>query len=79
MVSGEIAKNLYNSAYDFEDGIHSAINLNPLGWTKFTVTDGNAMTEDTLSALHYRDYYLANSIEKIEKTLFEKYKARIWY
>lgn len=71
----EIVYHLYESAHDFKDGVNTAVNLIPQQWNRFTVTDGLAFTENTLSALHYRDVYLANAIESVSSELTNKYSA----
>lgn len=71
----EIVYHLYESAHNFNDGVNTAINLIPQQWNRFTVTDGLAFTENTLSALHYRDVYLANVIESVSSELTNKYSA----
>lgn len=71
----EIVYHLYESAHNFNDGVNTAVNLIPQQWNRFTVTDGLAFTENTLSALHYRDVYLANVIESVSSELTNKYSA----
>ena len=71
----EIVYHLYESAHNFNDGVNTAVNLIPQQWNRFTVTDGLAFTENTLSALHYRDVYLANAIESVSSELTNKYSA----
>ena len=71
----EIVYHLYESAHNFNDGVNTAVNLIPQQWNRFTVTDGLAFTENTLSALHYRDVYLANAIESVSSELMNKYSA----
>jgi hypothetical protein len=66
---------LYESAHCFDETSEqlSAVNLVPQEWNRITVTDGKAMSEDTLSALKWRDVYLANTIEAVSGELEDKY------
>lgn len=66
---------LYESAHCFDETSKqlSAVNLIPQEWNRITVTDGKAMSEDTLSALKWRDVYLANTIEGVSGELEDKY------
>ena len=66
---------LYESAHCFDETSEqlSAVNLIPQEWNRITVTDGQAMSEDTLSALKWRDVYLANTIEAVSGELEDKY------
>ena len=43
------------------------VNLVPKTWTTRTVTDGVWMTSATLSALDFRDYFLANMIDAVNE------------
>lgn len=43
------------------------VNLVPKTWTTRTVTDGVWMTSATLSALDFRDYFLANMIDAVDE------------
>ena len=51
------------------------VNLVPKTWTKRTVTDGEWMTEKTIKALDWRDYYLANAIDVVDEDKYEHYSA----
>lgn len=55
--------------------IDEPVNLVPDSWNRFTVTDGNWMTSATLSALCYRDLFLAQQIQIVDKDKSEHYKA----
>lgn len=63
---------LYESAHEFNSAL-SAVNLIPQEWNGFTVTNGLAMTEDTVSALAWRDVYLATVIDNVSAELENKY------
>ena len=43
------------------------VNLVPTIWTNRTITDGEWMTNKTLSALDFRDYFLANMIDAVDE------------
>jgi len=68
----EVVNHLYESAHYFDES-NTAINLVPAEWNRSTVTDGKVMSEDTLSALKWRDVYLANTIEAVSGELDNKY------
>lgn len=63
---------LNESAYYFNSAL-SAVNLIPDEWNGFTVTDGLVMTEETVSALAWRDVYLATVIDSVSAELTDKY------
>ncbi len=54
------------------------VNLVPESWNRFTVTDGSWMTSATLDALCYRDLFLAQQIQIVDKDKSEHYKAGDW-
>jgi len=54
------------------------VNLVPDSWNRFTVTDGDWMSSATLSALCYRDLFLAQQIQIVDKDKREHYKAGDW-
>ena len=58
--------------------IDKPVNLVPESWNRFTVTDGGWMTSATLSALCYRDLFLAQQIQIVDKDKREHYKAGDW-
>ena len=51
------------------------VNLVPKSWTKFTVTDGTWMTDNTLTPLENRDIYLANKIDELDEYKKNYYQA----
>ena len=51
------------------------VNLVPESWNRFTVTDGDWMTSDTLEALRYRDLFLAQQIEIVDNDKKNHYVA----
>ena len=51
------------------------VNLVPKSWTKFTVTDGDWMTDNTLVPLENRDIYLANKIDELDEYKKNYYQA----
>jgi hypothetical protein len=51
------------------------VNLVPKSWTKFTVTDGEWMTDNTLVPLENRDIYLANKIDELDEYKKNYYQA----
>lgn len=65
---------LYETAHSglIED---ATVNLVPKTWTKRTVTDGEWMYKNTIKALDWRDYYLANVIDAVDEDKYEHYKA----
>lgn len=69
-----------NSYYHLFETAHSGlidepVNLVPEHWNRFTVTDGGWMTSATLSALCYRDLFLAQQIEIVDNDKKNHYTA----
>ena len=69
-----------NSYYHLFETAHSGlidkpVNLVPEHWNRFTVTDGGWMTNATLSALCYRDLFLAQQIEIVDNDKKNHYTA----
>ena len=54
------------------------VNLVPESWNRFTVTDGSWMTSATLDALCYRDLFLAQQIQIVDKDKKQHYIAGDW-
>ena len=52
------------------------VNLVPKSWTKFTVTDGEWMTDNTLVPLENRDIYLANKIDELDEYKKNYYQVK---
>ena len=68
-----------NAYYHLFETAHSGlldepVNLVPESWNRFTVTDGNWMSS-TLSALCYRDLFLAQQIELVDNDKKNHYVA----
>lgn len=55
--------------------INKPVNLVPEYWNRFTVTNGDWMTNATLSALCYRDLFLAQQIEIVDNDKKNHYIA----
>lgn len=55
--------------------INKPVNLVPEYWNRFTVTNGDWMTNATLSALCYRDLFLAQQIEIVDNDKKNHYTA----
>ena len=55
--------------------IDEPVNLVPESWNRFTVTDGGWMTSATLSALCYRDLFLAQQIQVVDEDKKHHYTA----
>ena len=65
-MDAKVKYHLYETAHS---GIipGQTVNLVPKTWTTRTVTDGVWMTNATLSALDFRDYFLANMIDAVDE------------
>lgn len=65
-MDAKVKYHLYETAHS---GIipGQTVNLVPKTWTTRTVTDGVWMTSATLSALDFRDYFLANMIDAVDE------------
>lgn len=76
MVSG-IVIHLYENAHSgFYGPDNSAtVDLLPKTWTRYTVTDGNWMTNETVNPLINRDIYLANKIDEVDEDKYNYYSA----
>lgn len=55
--------------------LDESVNLVPESWNRFTVTNGDWMTNATLSALCYRDLFLAQQIEIVDNDKKNHYIA----
>ena len=68
---------LFETAHSgfYGEGSSAEVNLVPKTWTKYTITDGDWMTENTLDPLINRDIYLANKIDEVDKHGQTLYKA----
>ena len=73
---------MYSKAkYHLYESAHSGllpdkpVNLLPKTWTTRTITDGFWMTDNTLSALNWRDYFLANMIDTVDEDKRNHYIA----
>lgn len=69
-----------NAYYHLFETAHSGllddpVNLVPESWNRFTVTNGDWMTNATLSALCYRDLFLAQQIEIVDNDKKNHYIA----
>ena len=67
---------LFETAHSgfYGDGSSATVNLVPKTWTRYTVTDGNWMTPNTVYPLVNRDIYLANKIDEVDEYLGSLYK-----